>query len=92
DHDKHDDHAKHDDHGHGEHDPHYWLDPVNAKVMVRAIERQLASIDPVNAARYESNAKKTEAGLDELLAEIKAELSGLQSSEFIAFHDAYQYF
>ena len=39
--DKHDDHkehghkeAKHDDHhehGHGEHDPHIWLDPMNAK-------------------------------------------------------------
>ena len=92
DHEKHDDHAKHDDHGHGEHDPHFWLDPMNAKVMVREIQSQLSSIDPVNAAQYESNAQKTEARLDELLTEIKGELAGLQGSEFIAFHDAYQYF
>ena len=82
----------HDDHGHGEHDPHFWLDPVNAKAMVRAIQSQLSSIDPANATLYESNAKKTEAKLDELVTEIEAELTGLQGREFIAFHDAYQYF
>ena len=92
DHDKHDDHAKNDDHGHSEHDPHFWLDPLNAKVMVREIQSQLSSMDPVNAARYESNAKKTEARLDELVTAIEAELAGLQGREFIAFHDAYQYF
>ena len=91
-HDDHDDHAKNDDHGHSEHDPHFWLDPLNAKVMVREIQSQLSSMDPVNAARYESNAKKTEARLDELVTEIEAELAGLQGREFIAFHDAYQYF
>ena len=91
-HDDHDDHAKNDDHGHSEHDPHFWLDPLNAKVMVREIQSQLSSMDPVNAARYESNAKKTEARLDELVTEIEAELAGLQGREFITFHDAYQYF
>ena len=43
---KHDDHghkkAKHDDHGHdkhahGEHDAHVWLDPINAKVIIKEI-------------------------------------------------------
>ena len=47
---KHDDHghkkAKHDDHGHeghahGEHDPHVWLDPMNAKVIIKEIQKQL---------------------------------------------------
>ena len=69
-----------------------WLDPLNARVLVREIKSQLSSIDPVNAARYQSNAKKTEAKLDELVTEIEAELTGLQGREFIAFHDAYQYF
>ena len=74
-----------------EHDPHFWLDPVNAKAMVRA-QSQLSSIDPANATLYESNAKNTEARLDELVTEIEAELAGLQGRGFIAFHDAYQYF
>ena len=36
---KHDDHDGHDDHGHGDHDPHIWLDPQNAKVMVKLIKK-----------------------------------------------------
>ena len=60
--------------------------------MVREIQSQLSSIDPANAARYESNGKKTEARLDTLLTEIEGELAGLKGREFIAFHDAYQYF
>ena len=65
---------------------------MNAKVMVREIRSQLSLIDPANAAQYESNAKETEARLDELVTEIEGKLTGLQGSEFIAFHDAYQYF
>ena len=38
----HDDHG-HDEHGHahGEYDPHIWLDPLNAKVIVKKITNQL---------------------------------------------------
>ena len=46
DHDEHghDDHGDHDEHGHddhghahGEYDPHIWLDPANAKVIVKKL-------------------------------------------------------
>ena len=53
--------------------------------MVREIKSQLSSIDPVNAARYQSNAKKTEAKLDELVTEIEAELTGLQAENSLPF-------
>ena len=71
DHDDHDDeeHAKkeddHDDHGHdehghahGEYDPHIWLDPSNAKVIVKKITNQLTKIDKDNSAVYNANSKK----------------------------------
>jgi len=35
DHDDHDDHDGHEGHGHGEYDPHIWLDPINAKVILK---------------------------------------------------------
>ena len=33
-HDDHDDHDDHEGHAHGEYDPHIWLDPMNAKVIL----------------------------------------------------------
>ncbi len=96
---KHDDHghkeAKHDDHGHdkhahGEHDPHVWLDPMNAKVIVKEIEKQLVKLDPDNSSKYKANSKKAQSELDNLTKNIKKDLKG--NLRFVVFHDAYQYF
>ena len=57
-HDDHGDHDGHDDHGHGEFDPHVWLDPVNAKAIVHEIEEALVKADPEHASTYEANAHK----------------------------------
>ena len=98
---KHDDHAhekkKHDDHGHhdhhhGEFDPHVWLDPENAKIIVRLVRDTLARIDAKHAAIYKSNASATIKRLDSLTAEVKKSLSHADDHKFITFHDAYQYF
>ena len=92
-HDEHDEH-KHDEHGHDEHgfDPHVWLDPANAKVLVHEIEEALVKADPANAATYESNAEAMMSKLDSLIAEIDAELAPVKGRGYIVFHDAYQYF
>ena len=96
---KHDDHghkkAKHDDHGHkghahGEHDPHVWLDPMNAKVIIKEIEKQLVKLDPDNSSKYKANSKKAQSELDNLTKNIKSDLKG--NLRFVVFHDAYQYF
>ncbi|MEM7215520.1 MAG: zinc ABC transporter substrate-binding protein [Pseudomonadota bacterium] len=93
DHD-HDDHAEsgHEGHDHGGVDPHIWLDPVNAKAMVHAIEKALNKADPENASTYTSNAEALEAALDGLSAEIAAEMKSVSNQPYIVFHDAYQYF
>lgn len=73
-------------------DTHVWLDPVNAKAMVGAIEATLAAVDPAHAETYGANADKLEARLDGLIATIDADLAGVKDRPFIVFHDAYQYF
>ncbi len=98
--DKHDDHkehghkeAKHDDHhghGHGEHDPHIWLDPMNAKVILSEMAEHLIENDQKNASKYKSNLKKAHKDLDKLTKKIKSELN--KDFKSIVFHDAYQYF
>ena len=98
--DKHDDHKdhghkedKHDDHhghGHGEHDPHIWLDPMNAKVILSEMAEHLIENDQENASKYKSNLKKAHKDLDKLTKKIKSELN--KDFKSIVFHDAYQYF
>lgn len=49
-----------------EYDPHYWLDPLNAKIMVENITHGLGEIDPTNADFYRTNANDYLRKLDEL--------------------------
>ena len=85
--DKHDDHHGH---AHGEYDPHIWLDPINAKVILSEMAVHLIEKDPNNASAYKANLKKAHKALDNLTKKVKSELKGDFKS--IVFHDAYQYF
>ena len=90
DHDDHDDHDGHEGHAHGEFDPHIWLDPMNAKVILNEMVEHLIENDAKNASKYKSNLKKALKEIDKLNKDVKAELS--KSTASIVFHDAYQYF
>jgi zinc transport system substrate-binding protein len=80
------------DHAHGDYDLHLWLDPENARSMVREIEAALAAADPDNAARYAQNADALNVRLDELVAEVTETVSDVSDRPFVVFHDAYHYF
>ena len=73
-------------------DPHMWLDPENAKLMVKTIALTLDQVDPNNASVYNANAAKTISELDSLEIEIKTQMTPVTHKPFIVFHDAYQYF
>jgi len=96
DHDKKEEHADHDDHdgheghAHGEYDPHIWLDPMNAKVILNEMVEHLIENDAKNASKYKSNLINAFKDIDKLTADVKADLS--KSTASIVFHDAYQYF
>jgi len=81
-----------DHHEHGEIDPHIWLDPDNAKVMVTHIAAVLGAADPANAQTYSANAQAAARDLDGLKGELAATLALVKDRPFIVFHDAYQYF
>ena len=88
--DDHDDHDGHEGHAHGEYDPHIWLDPMNAKVILNEMVEHLIENDPKNEAKYKSNLDKALKDIDKLTIDVMTELSNSVSS--IVFHDAYQYF
>ena len=87
--DGHDEHG-HEGHAHGEHDPHIWLDPMNAKVILSEMAEHLIENDSKNEAKYKANLKKAHKDLDKLTKKVKSELN--KDFKSIVFHDAYQYF
>ncbi len=90
DHGKKEDHDNHERHAHGEFDPHIWLDPINAKVILNEMVEHLIENDPKNEAKYKSNLDEALKDIDKLTIDVMTELSNSVSS--IVFHDAYQYF
>ena len=73
-------------------DPHYWLDPRNARVMVAAMAKVLALRDPPNAGAYRKNSLRMGKALERLERELAARLAPLAGRPYLVFHDAYQYF
>ena len=73
-------------------DMHVWLDPVNARTMVRAIADTLAAADAVNADTYAANAEGVVGRLDALLDRIDADVRSVRGRPFIVLHDAFHYF
>ena len=85
----HDEHG-HEGHAHGEYDPHIWLDPINAKIILTEMVEHLIENDEKNSSVYKSNLGKALKDIDKLIKDVKAELN--KDISFIVFHDAYQYF
>lgn len=91
-HDHNHDHDHDHNHDHGVNDPHFWLDPHNAIVIVQALAKRLAEIDPPHAKIYAKNAEAFEQELKQKTIKWALDLSVVKNTPFIVFHDAYQYF
>lgn len=76
----------------GERDPHIWLSPKRAKIMVKTIADELSEMDPSNKCFYEGNAEKYISELDKVDVEIRNSLSSLKKKTFICYHPAFGYF
>jgi len=78
-------------HDHGPFDPHFWMDPLSAKMEVIAIRDALIAADAAHAEDYRRNA---DAYLEKLDALDRAYHEGLASctlKEIIVSHDAFRY-
>jgi zinc transport system substrate-binding protein len=73
-------------------DPHIWLSPKRAIVMVEAIRDELVDMDPDNKASYEKNAAEYITKLQEVDTEIGDILSSYENTSFIIYHPAFGYF
>lgn len=76
----------------GSMDPHIWISPRNAQIMVQNIASGLAQIDPDNRAYYEQNCDTYRQKLAQLDQDIRDGLSGVKNRVFMVYHPAFGYF
>lgn len=80
-------------HGHSEPaNPHIWLDPQLAKIMVNRIELALSGADPSNADIYALQAKTFLDKLDTLDRLISETVINFKIKHYVAFHPSWDYF
>jgi zinc transport system substrate-binding protein len=73
-------------------DPHVWMSPANAMIMVRNICDGLVQADPGNQSFYETNRDAYLQQLEELDRDIATAVSGMANRVIMVYHDALGYF
>ncbi|QSX05857.1 zinc ABC transporter substrate-binding protein [Sedimentibacter sp. zth1] len=74
-----------------ERDPHIWMSPKRAIVMVNAIAEEIGKIDSKNKSFYDENALKYIQELEKLDKNISETLKNIKNRKFIVFHPAFNY-
>jgi len=72
--------------------PHYWLDPLNGKIIAESIAAAFAKLDPANAAYYEANLAAFNQRLDQKLAEWTKLMEPFRGTKVITYHKSFEYF
>ena len=79
-------------HSYQGHDPHIWLDPRNAKMMVGALAKTLSKAYPEHGKAFTDNANRLTLKLDKLDQDLLEVTRPLRGKPYILFHDATRYF
>ena len=75
----------------GDNDPHFWLDPLTAKVQVDNIAEAFTRADPENATYYQANAAELKSRLDQLDQDFQAGLEGRTKNDIVTTHEGFNY-
>jgi len=72
--------------------PHYWLDPLNAKIIAANITERLCKIRPEDAAYFRRNLTGFNRKIDEKLLEWKEKLAPFKGEKIAIYHRSWPYF
>ena len=84
------DRAKGDIHAAG--NPHYLVDPENAKIAAHNVAEAFARLDAASADKYRANEKKFAAQLEAKLIEWRQKLAPFKGAKVVAYHNSWPYF
>ena len=79
-------------HVHGFGNPHYWLDPENARLITERIRDALTRLSPPDRALFEANRARFLEALDAGLARWRPTLAPYQGARIVVAHDTWAYF
>ncbi|MBK9099280.1 MAG: zinc ABC transporter substrate-binding protein [bacterium] len=77
---------------HPQGNPHYWLDPENAKLMAKKIYEELVEQSPNDGSYFKKNLDNYLSKLDKKVAEWQNKMAQLKQKEMIFFHSSWIYF
>jgi zinc/manganese transport system substrate-binding protein len=72
--------------------PHYIVDPVNARIVARNIADAFCALDDKSAAAYRANLQKFTEALDAKLLEWQKKLEPFKGQQVVAYHNSWLYF
>jgi len=72
--------------------PHFLVDPVNARIVARHIADVFAKLDASQAASYQANLTRFLAALDAKLPEWQRQLAPFKGAHIAAYHNSWPYF
>ena len=72
-------------------DPHIWTSPRLVKIQSQTICDALVRIDPEHKVAYQANLQSFLQDIDELDADIREMLDGMENRRFLVFHPAWGY-
>jgi zinc/manganese transport system substrate-binding protein len=71
--------------------PHYWLDPLNGKVIARNIATGLERVDPSNKSTYETNLQAFFKKIDDKMKDWQSKMAPFKGTKIIAYHNEWVY-
>jgi zinc/manganese transport system substrate-binding protein len=72
--------------------PHYYLDPLDVKIMVKEIYNALVTHDPENTGYYENNYNDYTKLLDKKISEWENKMTKAKGKPIVFFHSSWTYF
>ena len=72
--------------------PHYWLDPLNGKIIAKNIADGLSRVSPENAPLFRANYEKFCSGIDAGLARWMKDMEPLRGKKAVTYHGSWPYF
>lgn len=86
------DHSHDHGHDHGDRDPHFWLDPHNAKLIAEHVSKHLVSLSPSKNNAYKEKLENFLVVLDKLDQTLSNRLMPYSGVGFVVFHKGYDHF
>jgi zinc/manganese transport system substrate-binding protein len=72
--------------------PHYWLDPLNGKIIAAHIAAVFARLRPESAGEFETNLTRFQTRVDEALVGWLERMRPYRGRRVIAYHNSWPYF